>query len=48
LRFWRSWALCFVKSRIELWTRSVLNTAYETDRFSSFTRRSRNSSLSTI
>ncbi len=48
LRFWRSWALCFVKSRIKLWTRSVFNTTYETDRRSSFTRRFRNSFLSTI
>ncbi len=47
-RFWRSWALCFVKSCIELWTRSALNTAYETDRRSSFTRRSSNSFLSAI
>ncbi len=47
-RFWRSWALCLVKSRIEFWTRFVFNTTYETDRRSSFTRRSRNSSLSTI
>jgi hypothetical protein len=47
-RLWRSWALCFVKSCIELWTRSVFNTACETDRRSSFTRRSRNSFLSTI
>jgi hypothetical protein len=42
-RFWRSWALCFVKSRIEFWTRSVFNTTYEINRRSSFTRRSRNS-----
>ncbi len=47
-RFWRSWTLCFVKSCIEFWTRSVFNTAYETDRRSFFTRRSRNSFLSTI
>jgi hypothetical protein len=47
-RFWRSWALCFVKSRIEFWTLSAFNTTYETDRRSSFTRRSRNSFLSTI
>ncbi len=47
-RFWRSWASCLVKSRIEFWTRSALNTAYETNRRLSFTRRSRNSFLSTI
>jgi hypothetical protein len=47
-RFWRSWALCFVKSCIEFWIRSALNTTYETDRRSSSTRRSRNSFLSAI
>jgi hypothetical protein len=47
-RSWRSWALCLVTSRIEFWTRSVFNTTYETDRRSSFTRRFRNSFLSTI
>jgi hypothetical protein len=47
-RFWRSWALCFVKSHIKFWTRFVFNTTYETDWRSSFTRRFRNSFLSTI
>jgi hypothetical protein len=47
-RFWRSWALCFVKSRIEFWIRSVFNTTYETNRRSFFTLRFRNSFLSTI
>jgi hypothetical protein len=47
-RFWRSWALCFVKSRIKFWTRSAFNTTYETNRRSFFTRRFRNSFLSTI
>jgi hypothetical protein len=47
-RFWRSWAYCFVKSRIEFWTRSVFNTTYETNRRSFFTRRFRNLSLLTI
>jgi hypothetical protein len=48
LRFWRSWTLCFVKSRIEFWTRFAFNTTYETDRRSSFTRRFRNLFLSAI
>jgi hypothetical protein len=30
LKFWRSWALCFVKSCIEFWTRFAFNTTYET------------------
>jgi hypothetical protein len=47
-RLWRSWALCLAKSCIEFWTRSAFNTAYETDQRSSFTRRFRNSFLSTI
>jgi hypothetical protein len=47
-RSWRSWALCFVKSCIELWTRFAFNTMYKTDRRSFFTRRSRNSFLLTI
>jgi hypothetical protein len=47
-RSWRLWTLCFVKSYIELWTRFAFNTAYETNRRSCFTRRSRNSFLSTI
>jgi hypothetical protein len=47
-RFWRSWALCFVASHIEFWTRSVFNITYETNRRSFFTRCFRNSFLSTI
>ncbi len=47
-RFWRSWALCLVTSRIELWTRSAFNITYKTDRRSYFTRFSRNSFLSAI
>jgi hypothetical protein len=47
-RSWWSWALCLVTSRIEFWTRSALNTTYEINRRSSFTRFYRNSSLSTI
>jgi hypothetical protein len=47
-RFWQSWTLCFVKSRIKFWTRFVFNTMYETNRRSFFTRRFQNSFLSTI
>jgi hypothetical protein len=47
-RFWRSWTLYFVKSRIKFWTRSAFNIMYETNQRSFFTRRSRNSFLSTI
>ncbi len=45
---WRSWTLCLVTSRIKLWTRFVFNITYETNRRSFFTRRFRNSFLSTI
>ncbi len=48
LRSWQSWALCFVKSRIEFWTRFVFNITYEINRRSFFIRRFRNSFLSTI
>jgi hypothetical protein len=47
-RFWRSWALCLVKSRIKFWTRSAFNTTYEINWRSFFTWSFRNSFLSTI
>jgi hypothetical protein len=48
LKFWRSWALCLVKSHIEFRTRFIFSTTYETNRRSFFTRFFRNSFLSTI
>jgi hypothetical protein len=44
----RQWTSCSLQSFSELWTVHVFNTAFEKNRRSSFTRRSRNSFLSTI
>jgi hypothetical protein len=47
-RHYRQWASCLFRSFFEFWTVHVLSTTFEKNRRSSFTRRSRNSSLSAI